>query len=337
MGAQSARWSTGAARIWAEETDLLRGVNYLPRTAVNSVEMWSAEAFDPVTIDKELMWAQRVGYNGLRVFLQYIVWRDDPAGFRERFSQFLSIAHYHGMRVLPVLFDDCSYGGSEPRLGAQPAPVPGVHNSRWTPSPGLSMVLDPERWMELREYVTDLIGAYGRNERVMGWDIYNEPGNGGLGEESLPLVEAAFSWARDAEPRQPLTAAVWDDVGSAVSAKLCELSDVISFHAYEAPTAVRRRIEALARHDRPMICTEWLNRPGGNTFHAMVPLFAEYRIGWIHWGLVAGKTQTNLHWESREGDPAPEVWQHDVFYPNGKPFNATELELVRSSGVESLF
>ena len=161
--------------------------------------------FGPETIEQELSWAEAY-YNGLRVFLQFLVWQADPNGFKERLERFLALVHRHDMRVTPILSDDCAFGGKEPTLGPQENPIPGVHNSRWVPSPGPSRVVDPASWSQLRDYTQDVIGSFAEDTRVLAWDLYNEPGNAGMGLKSLPLAEAVFSWAREVGPNQPLTA-----------------------------------------------------------------------------------------------------------------------------------
>lgn len=323
-------WSRERAWRWHESVGPIRGFNYLPRTAVNDTEMWQRETFDPSTIDQELGWAERYGYNGARVFLQYLVWADDPNGFKQRLDRFLTLADRHGIGVMPILFDDCAFSDREPYLGPQEEPVPGLHNSGWVPSPGLGRVLDRSTWHDLERYVGDIVEAFADDGRIVAWDLYNEPGNSGMGERSLPLVEAAFSWAREASPTRPLTVGTWDGIEGpgGHAARLLELSDVLSFHAYEDPGGVRQKIEAYAAHGRPMLCTEWLKRQDGNTFETILPIFAEHDVGWYHWGLVAGRTQTYMHWGSAPGDPPPEIWQHDVLRSDGCPYDATELESV---------
>ncbi|HOX39171.1 MAG TPA: non-reducing end alpha-L-arabinofuranosidase family hydrolase [Candidatus Brocadiia bacterium] len=321
-------WTAKKAGEWYTKTGSIKGFNYLPRSAVNTTEMWQADTFDPKTIDQELSWAQDAGYNSLRVFLQYIVWRDDPDGMLARFEKFLSIADSRGMKVMPVLFCDCSFAGKEPYTGRQDAPIPGVHNSGWTPSPGLKRVVDRSAWPDLKSYVMDVVGKFANDERILVWDLYNEPGNSGMGEKSLPLCEAIFRWARSANPSQPLTIAPWADFNSDMSRRLMEWSDVITFHGYDPPAGIRTKIEICGRYGRPVICTEWLHRQSGNTFESILPIFAENRIGWYHWGLVAGRTQTFMPWGSKPGDPIPETWQHDVFHPDGKPYRESEIEMV---------
>ena len=129
-----------------------------------------------------------------------------------------------------------------------------------------------------------------------------------------------------AGPEQPLTIGVWVDFRSRMSVRIAELSDVVSFHAYDAPNGVREKVGLCAEYSRPLICTEWLHRQSGNTFDAILPIFTAHRVGWYHWGLVAGRTQTYMHWGSEPGDPVPEIWQHDVFHKDGRPYDPRELE-----------
>jgi len=330
------RWTAEQAWLWHKKIGPLKGFNYLPSTAVNSTEMWQAETFDPGTIDRELGWAEEAGYNSARVFLQYIVWRENSKKFMERLEQFLKIADKHGIRIMFIFFDDCAFAGKEPYLGKQDDPVPGVHNSGWTPSPGSEEVVNNEYWPQLEKYVKNVVGAFKNDDRVVVWDMYNEPGNSNMWEKSLPLVEASFRWAREVNPSQPLTVAPYGDFYnifskySLMTKRFFELSDVISFHAYDTPDKMEEKVNVLVNnYDRPLICTEWLIRQYGGTFKNILPLFAEHKVSWYQWGLVAGKTQTYMHGGSKKGDPEPEIWQHDVFHKDGEPYNHDELKLVR--------
>lgn len=330
--AAAGRWDPARAAKWYTAARPVKGMNYLPRTAVNTTEMWQAATFDERAIGQELGWAAGAGYNSARVFLQYIVWRDDSAGLKHRVSRFLDIAQSHGIRVMLVLFCDCSFAGKEPYPGAQDPPVPGVHNSGWVPSPGLKRVADRAAWPDLEKYVKDIVGTFGRDRRVLIWDLYNEPGNSKLGEASLPLAEQAFAWARATGPSQPVTTGAWTDFASPMSKRLMELSDVVSFHAYDSPEGVRSKIEICQRYGRPLLATEFIRRQAGSTFESILPLFAKHDVGWYNWGLVAGKTQTSMHWGSKPGDPMPAVWQHDIFHPDGRPYDPREIELIRRWG-----
>src|SRR6202000_123696 len=121
-----------------------------PRSAINPLEMWQADTFDPKTIDQELGWAQGLGLNPGRVFLHNLLWQQDSQGFLNRIDQFLTIADKHHIRVVFVLLDSC--WDPNPRLGKQHEPRPHVHNSGWVQAPGREVLADASRWDELKSY-----------------------------------------------------------------------------------------------------------------------------------------------------------------------------------------
>jgi len=339
------RWSEQRANRWYARQPWLVGCNYTPRTAVNQLEFWQAETFDPATIDQELGWAHDLGFNCLRVYLHSIPWDQEADGFCARIDQFLGIADKHGMRVMFVLLDDC--WDPAPQPGKQPEPVPHLHNSGWVQCPGAAILGKPERHDELKPYVVGIIRRFREDRRVLAWDLYNEPGNASnrhrtpdppnKAELSLMLLRKAFDWARLAEPTQPLTVGLWsgrwDDPNSLspINRVSLELSDITTFHSYSGLKEFRSRAEAAMQYKRPVICTEYLNRGSGCTFQAILPYLKENNIGAINWGLVAGKIQTQYPWSSwtKKFTAEPQLWFHDVLRPNGTPFSAEEVELIR--------
>ena len=334
------QWTKEKSREWFQSIPYPFGCNFLPSTAVNSTEMWQNESFDTETMERELRLACGLGYNTVRVFLPFIVWDDGPDSFKERFSSFLEIADACGITMMPILFDDCAFEGVEPYLGKQRDPMPGVHNSRWTASPGTAVKDNPNAWSRLEEYVQDLVGSFGKDPRVLVWDLYNEPGNSGSGEKSMPLLQAVFQWAREANPEQPLTAGVWGGGAQmqAINTFCEEQSDVVSFHSYYPAKATGEMIDSLSRHERPLFCTEWLHRPMGSRIQTHLGLFNERNVGIYNWGLALGKTQTNLNWYTMTGSPNPEPreWQHDLLFPDGAVYDHEEIAIVRNLVGEDL-
>ncbi len=324
------RWTVEQARAWHEKLPWPVGSNYVPSYAVNTTEMWQAETFDPATIDRELALAQDLGFNSIRVFLQYLVWKHDPHGLKKRLAQLLDIADKRALTTMPVLFDDCAFAGKQPYLGKQDEPVPGVHNSGWTPSPGHQRVADKAAWPDLEKYVADLVGHFADDKRIIAWDLYNEPGNSGMGNRSLPLVRECFAWARKARPSQPLTIGVWNGGLKELNAAQLELSDVVSFHSYGNLDAVKGMVAGLRRHERPVLCTEWLSRGLGSLPRTHLPFFKQERIACYNWGLVNGKTQTHYPWGSKKGAPEPKLWHHDLFRRDLAPYDPQELDFIRA-------
>ncbi len=330
------RWSEADAWAWSNARPWSLGCNYIPRTAINTLEMWQAETFDRKTIDQELGWAEALGFNSLRVFLHYLPWEQDPSGYLRRLDEFLAIADRHHIGTLFVLFDDC--WNDEFKLGPQPAPRPGVHNSGWVRCPGTKMLSDPSRWGVLESYAEGVVGSFRKDRRVLGWDLYNEPANSDEGAaRTLPLLKKVIEWARSTEPSQPLTVGIWnvDKSFANLNRFQAENSDVVSFHAYQDESGMSKMIEAMKAYNRPLLCTEYMARTVNSRFDNDLPLLKARNVGAFNWGLVSGKTQTIFPWGSKPGSPEPLVWFHDIFRPDGTPFAASEVKLIRTmSGMD---
>ena len=327
-GAQ--RWSAATAQIWFGKQALPLGFNYIPSTAINTTEMWQKETFDPATVEREMHAAASIGFNCARVFLQYIVWENDPVGLRARMRTFMKIAARNHIRIIWVFFDDCTFSTvTDPHPGKQPAVIPGEYANGWTPSPGETRVLDQASWKGLKSYITDLMTAFRSDPRILAWDLYNEPGNSSMENKSLPLLKAVFAWARDARPSQPITAGIWKRQLTDINQFILENSDIVTFHNYGGADAMTHEIDELAQEGRPMICTEWLARENGSTVANILPILNSRHVGGVIWGLVNGKTQTNYHWGSKAGSPAPALWQHDVFHGDMTYYDAGEIKLFQ--------
>jgi hypothetical protein len=344
--AQTGRWSEQQARDWYARQPWLVGSNYNPASAINELEMWQADSFDPKRIDLELGWAESLGMNTMRVYLHDLLWQD-PDGFKRRLDQFLTIAAKHKIKPIFVLFD--SVWDPDPKLGKQRAPRPGVHNSGWMQSPGRAALQNASEHPRLEAYVKGVVGAFARDRRVLAWDIWNEPDNENPGsydklepknkvELVLPLLRQAFAWAREAKPEQPLTSGVWKGDWSTpekmteMDRLQIELSDVVTFHNYDSPTELEKRINWLKRYNRPMICTEYMARGNGSFFFGGLLVGKVHNVGMINWGLVQGKTQTHLPWDSWQHpyvDREPSIWFHEVFRTDGTPYIPEEVEFIK--------
>ena len=345
--AQPARWTEKTANEWYAKQPWLVGSNYLPATAINQLEMWGADTFDPIWIDTELNWAEGLGMNTMRVFLHDLPWKQDSAAYQRRIDKFLSIAEHHKIKPVLVLFDSC--WDPYPDINAPRAARPGVHNSGWVQSPGAAALSDPTQTDRLRHYVQEVIGAYRYDKRVLAWDLWNEPDN--LNDSSYKKLEApnktqlvlallpkVFDWARAMLPLQPLTSGVWKgdwsspEKLSAFEKIQLEQSDVISFHNYDGPAEFEKRVLWLQAWKRPIFCTEYMARPNGSTFQAILPIGKKYKVAMINWGFVNGKSQTNLPWDSWQKpytDREPAVWFHDIFLKDGTPYRQDEVEFIR--------
>jgi len=342
------RWSAEKAEAWMKEAGWLVGCNYIPGNAINQLEMWQKSSFSPALIDKELGWAASLGFNTVRVFLHHLLWEENAQGFLQRIDEYLAIAHKHGIRTMFVLFD--AVWNPFPKLGKQPQPKHNVHNSGWVQCPGYDVLNNPASYDSLHSYVHGIVSYFKNDERVLIWDLYNEPDNMNLAsykdddyivhkaELSMALLRKTINWVRAINPSQPITMAPWQNDWScdtkitALDNYMFSHSDIVSFHCYENKSGMENRIKDVKRYGRPMLCTEYMARPFGNTFQEILPLFEKYGIGAYNWGLVAGKTQTHCPWDSWQVkyESEPELWFHDIFRENGEPYILEEVEYLRT-------
>jgi len=348
LSAQTARWPEQKAQAWYAQQPWLIGSNYVPKSAINQLEMWQEASFDPEQIEREMGWAEAMGMNTMRVFLHDLPWQQDAAGFRRRIDQFLTIASRHRIRPLFVLFDSC--WDPLPRLGPQHPPTPGVHNSGWVQSPGAAALADANQHPRLKAYVQGVVAAFAKDDRALAWDLWNEPDNDNAGSypkqelkdkaaRVASLLPLTFAWAREADPQQPLTSGVWGVDTSPDGASPSEVqqiqlreSDIVTFHNYTWPEYFKRQVAWLKKHNRPVICTEFMARSVGSTFDSILPIAKQERVGVINWGFVAGKTQTFLPWDSWRHPyvvDEPSVWFHEVLRPDGAPYRPAEVDLIR--------
>ncbi len=343
-----AQWTGEQAHDWHAGQPWLIGCNFTPAYAINQLEMWQAATFDLAAIDSELALAASLGMNAVRVYLHDLLWAEDSTGFMARIEAFLGCAESHNIRTMLVLFDSCWH--PEPVLGTQPVPVVGVHNSGWVQSPGMPVLADISQHHRLEAYVKGVVGPLARDARVLAWDIWNEPDNGpevalcdivqlrAKADLVVPILTAAFGWARAVGAEQPLTSGIWlgdwsaPDLLSPIQTTQTGQSDVISFHNYGAAADFAQRVKWLKAMGRPLLCTEFMARPTGSTFEAVLPHAKDEAVGAFCWGLVNGKTQTHLPWDSwakpyLDGMAGP--WFHDIFDANGVPHDAVEVEFIR--------
>lgn len=351
------RWSEEKAWEWYRERPWIVGCNYVPSCCINSIEIWQEYEFDDVleSVKKELTIASQIGINSIRMIIPFFVWQHQGEGLKTRIDRFLSVCDVYGISLMPVFFDDCCVPKSqykEPHLGKQPKPAIGHHggvvNTPFGDSKEVGWHIgdDERNWPYLQQFVQDIVSTFCQDSRIILWDIWNEPGNSNRGNKSLPLMERAFEWAREIDPLQPLSAGPWSfpdgylklegDI-SPIEKRALILSDVTTFHFYGDYDKIKEVIHQLRETERPLLITEWLNRPFGNCVETHLPLFKKEGIGCYHWGLVNGKTQTNEPWDILRTIPNLDLsmWQHDLFCLDGTPYSDKEIEIFKKLTLEA--
>lgn len=345
--AQSVKWPEEKANDWYSRQPWLVGSNFIPVYAGNQLEMWQKETFDADRASFELGWGENIGMNTMRVFLHDLLWKQDASNFRRNIDRFLTACKRHRIKPMFVLFDSC--WDPFPEYGIQRPPRPGIHNSRWVQSPGAAAMQDPKQRTRILEYVSNVVLAFADDDRVLAWDVWNEPDNtndNSYGKQEpqnknalvLDLLPEVFRYVRAGRPTQPLTCGLWRgdwssaDKLSPIEKIQVEQSDIISFHNYGDAADFEKRVKWLQAYKRPILCTEYMARPKGSTFQTILPVARQYNVAAINWGFAAGKSQTWLPWDSWQKpytDREPEVWFHDIFHANGKPYRQEEVDFIR--------
>ena len=370
------RWSADKANTWYANQPWLVGCNYYPATAINQIDMWQGSTWDSATIDKELGWAESIGMNTLRVYLHDMVWADDEQGLYKRMDEFLDICQTHGIRPFFVFFDDCHF--PEPKLGEQPATIKAFHNSGWVNCPARDAAIryakgeaSEAEVAQLKGYVQKTIKRFKDDDRVLMWELYNEPGRGrgigdnagaadgnraSMGDTSNKLVYDSWVWAREVNPSQPISSCTAGSVGEGNIAINRANSDIHSIHNYGPPQELEELILEYKKDGRPLIMTEWLARTRGSTVADCLPVLKKYNVGAVNWGFVSGESGTIWPWSSRHGKdvnkerakgnvvmpgdafPEPKLWFHDLYRVDGSAFDQKELEIFRElTGVKNKF
>ena len=242
------RWSEKRIWDWYDNLPWLVGTNFITSSSINQLEFWQEKTFDVSLIEKELKFSASIGMNTHRVFLHDLLWQQDSIGFLERINKFLEISDRNEIKTLFVFFDDVWH--PLPKLGKQPKAIPNVHNSGWVQSPGARILYDTLNHDKLESYIKGVVSKFANDSRIIGWDLYNEPGQKGIASHNiskertielyrkigveitednysnydlnridpkdnkqvytLSLLKKTVKWVREINPSQPITIGIYE-------------------------------------------------------------------------------------------------------------------------------
>lgn len=331
-----AQWTVEQAGQWWNRTPWPVGCCYVPTYAVNQLEMWQADTFNPEVLDREFAICEQIGFNTVRVYMHELPWLQDAEGFKSRIDSLLTLAHSHGIKVT---FTFCTNGGGEGETGPQPAPLEGVHGGgRWVHSPLDRYFFDRDQWPQFKAYVQDILRTFGNDSRILYWCLYNEPENIKDGRDCLEFMKNMYQWAWEVRPSQPLTSPIWIRPGQKgeltkldMVSFVCENSDIISFHCYYPPKELETFISMLRRYGRPLICQEYLARNFGSTFQDCLPILKKEKVGALNWGLAEGKCEYRFPWGHKASDGEPDVWFHSILWNDYTPYSQSEIDFLKET------
>ncbi len=348
------KWSKEKAWEWYNSHPWIRGCNYMSADCVNRVDQWQALHFEEriKTTEEELKVMHDLGFNSVRLILEYVVWKEEHDSFLERFERYISLCDRYGISCMIVLANDCMPPKTElwkmPYIGEQSYDW-GYHGGRKHSQHGAHNGPAPHFYLDDKEsaddyfkMVEEIVSKYKDDKRILMWDLFNEPGNSRRESIAMPHLVRMFETVRKINPSQPLTVAAWwfdlDDFHtSEVNQYALDNSDIITYHNYSPYIEHVQVVKYLKTLGRPIMNTEWLGRCNGNTVFDNFPLFYLENIGCYNWGFVAGKYQTyepyEAHWDWYKSDKNAPVdftkWFHDLYRPSLRPYDPRETELIK--------
>ena len=249
--------------------DRIHGINYIASYCRNSYEMW--KLYDPDTVERELGYATKVGFDSVRVYLNHRAWSENPEGFTSSFTHFLMASEELGLLVNPTLFDGCGVENGD--ITAQTTTVgsryealapqfqmfvnrgngdeyiqrylrdriiPDLPDNRvlfwefWAPTPGPSK-LGREHWPSYESYCSDLIRA-AEDYSILAWDVMNEPPaseNLAVSNDHSELIEPFLFHFVDFMQKKARGVPILVGVVGQEFAQVSSRCDILCFHHYQ--------------------------------------------------------------------------------------------------------
>ena len=347
------RWSKERAWEWYNARPWIRGCNFMGSDCANRIDQWQEYGWEEhyKTADRELALVAETGFNAIRIIMEFFVWKEQHDGYMDRLEQYIALAAKHGISCMIVFGNDCMPPKEEALsrlyLGKQHWDL-GYHGGRKVNQHGTfngmgyHLMDEPELALQHYEMVREIVTKYKDDERILIWDVYNEPGNSKRESTSLPHFKKFVEIIRDIDPIQPITAAIWQnpwnlDIQTEISQYALEISDIVSYHDYCSYELNINILKTLKKLGRPIINSEWLARCLNNNVKELFPLFYLEKVGCFNWGFVAGKYQTyepwNNIWDRFEKNPNIgwdfTKWFHDLYRPSLHPYDPHEINLIK--------
>lgn len=288
----------------------VRGAVFVPTSCVNEAQQW--DQYDPVINDRELHYASIYGINCVRVYLHFDIYLKKKQALLANIDDFLSRADKYGIKTEFVFFDDCWNQPDKDILSQDykyPAPLFGVHNSRWLVSPGENVRKDYAQYRDrLKAYVQDIVITHKDDRRIAFWETYNEPGNS---VETLRLMKDSYEWIHQTGTTIPLTA-----TGRGFSGE--PYSDFKSWHEYGGYDFTG---------DADSLNTECMNRKE-QTIPGIVDHFKD-KTGFIVWEFGIGRDNCRFLWDENRDHPRKDETPkpfHGMVYPDGHPWSVDDIK-----------
>ena len=228
----------------------IKGAVYAPSRTYNAYQVF--EYFDEKEVDRDFSYAEDAGINAIRFFTSFEHYLKDKNSYYRKFEALLYAASRHGVRVMPVLFEDCGRpNNAESRLDRNPKTAVCVQ------SPDRSITDDAKLWDEPLGYLLDFMAHYKDDERLLAIEVMNEPHEANRNNDFAYYMLVNAHAVRGTVPLTIGCITLWDNL------YFSKYVDIFQFHD-NFPTNMEdfkksiRRAEVIQRYTRkPVYLSEW--------------------------------------------------------------------------------
>lgn len=199
---------------------------------------------------------------------------------------------------------------------------------------------------QMEAQVRTIIRHFRGDDRIILWDIWNEPNmNDSKTEGMMDWIAKMVQWCQEEGCTQPITASiVWDggvdfNNSTATGRRLLrenteKLMDLHNYHDYSCNDGFNAETKSMVNRfmrmdKRPLVCTECMQRVSGSGYARTLVDFAKYNINFYAWGLYTCAPNWEVRW-SYSTYYNWEVMFHNALYSDGEPYDEKEPQWVRN-------
>lgn len=238
--------STGKTMpAWVNPYRDIRGFGYQPSYEATGYSIW--RQFRPEKFDAELGLGKKFfpKINTVRYWLSFDAFAVDSSGFAEHFETALDIANSHGLKVVPTLFNNWH---SVPGFGG----IAEEMLNYWFVSYGKKG--ESSNYV-FRPYLEKVVGDHAKDNRILLWDLCNEPHNNGNWSLTMEWLTHSYKTCKSMGVSQPVSVSVQGGIGQLRAVEA--ISDLFLIHPYFAkPELLSETVDFAMKESKGVLATE---------------------------------------------------------------------------------
>jgi hypothetical protein len=226
----------------------IRGFNYQPSWSSSGFVIW--RQFRPGLFDRELGQGKAFfpGINTIRLWLSFDAFAGSDAAYQKvvtaNFETALRIADSYHLKVIPALFNNWH---SVPDFGG----IASEMIEYWMNDHDRNHTIPKNVFMS---YLEAFAGAHASDDRILIWDLCNEPFNSGVTPALSVWLESLYRKCKELKVRAPIGVGMAPTIDNL---RLLEpVSDVLTIHPYGNQKFLDAAVSYGQKVGKPVLATE---------------------------------------------------------------------------------